>query len=247
MSWALIFTALFKAPWIIFCTAFMGALSLILAPFDKSGDEQCKLARIWAKLLLFGMRLRVTVEGSEKIDPASNYIFVSNHLSYTDTPVILGTIKTNFRFMAKSGLFKIPLMGHHLRTANHIPVSLENPREAVKSLTEASRIIREHHLSVLVFPEGGRTEGKLEPFKEGAAYVAIKSGLSIIPMALIGTREAMPMHGFTLRGGNVRIRIGDAISTAGLTTRDREALTARLRETVAELLGTTITTYTQPL
>lgn len=247
MSRDLLKTLLFKDPWIIFFTAFMGSLSLITAPFDKGGNRQCKLARIWARILLVGMGLKVRVEGAEKIDPAQNYIFVSNHLSYTDTPVILGNIPANFRFMAKSGLFKIPLMGHHLRTASHIPVSLENPRQAVRSLTEASRLIREHNLSVLVFPEGGRSEGKLEPFKEGAAYVAIKSGLSIIPMAVIGTREAMPMHGIAIRGGDVTIRIGDPIPTAGLTTRDREALTNRLRDAVSELLGTPLTAYTQPL
>ena len=247
MSLAFVKTLLFKAPWTVFFTALMGSLSLIVAPFDKGGNKQCEIARLWARLLLLGMGLKVKIEGKEKIDPAKNYVFVSNHLSFADTPVILGNIPANFRFMAKSGLFKIPLLGHHLRTASHIPVSLENPRQAVRSLTEASRLIREHHLSVLVFPEGGRTHGVLDPFKEGAAYVAIKSGLPIIPMALIGTREAMPMHRIAIRGGNVTIRIGDPISTAGLTTRDREALTARVREAVAGLLGTPATTYTLPL
>jgi 1-acyl-sn-glycerol-3-phosphate acyltransferase len=247
MSWPFLTTLFFKAPWTIFFTALMGSLSLLTAPFDKGGNRQCKIARLWAKLLLVGMGLKVKVEGEEKIDLSKSYIFVSNHLSYTDTPVILGNIPANFRFMAKSGLFKIPLLGHHLRTASHIPVSLDNPREAVRSLTEASRVIREHKLSVLIFPEGGRTEGELEPFKEGAAYVAIKSGLPIIPMAVIGTRRAMPMHGFTVRGGEVTIRIGDPISTDGLTTKDRDALTLRLRDAVAELLGTPATAYTQPL
>lgn len=247
MSWAFVKTLLFKAPWTIFFTALMGSLSLLTAHFDKGGNKQCKIARLWARLLLVGMGLKVKVEGGEKIDPSKNYIFVSNHLSYTDTPVILGNIPANFRFMAKSGLFKIPLLGHHLRTASHIPVSLDNPREAVRSLTEASRVIREHDLSVLIFPEGGRTEGALEPFKEGAAYVAIKSHLTIIPMAVIGTREAMPMHGFAIRSGNVILRIGDPISTDGLTTKDRDALTNRLHDAVAELLGTPVTAYTQPL
>lgn len=247
MSWPFVKTLLFKAPWTIFFTAVMGSLSLLTAPFDKGGNKQCRIARIWAKILLLGMGIKVNVEGNEKIDPAKNYIFVSNHLSYTDTPVILGNIAANFRFMAKSGLFKIPLLGHHLRTASHIPVSLENPREAVRSLTEASRVIREHNLSVLIFPEGGRTVGALEPFKEGAAYVAIKSRLTIIPMAVIGTHEAMPMHGFAIRGGSVTIRIGDPITTDGLTTKDRGTLTNQLHEAVAELLGTRATAYTQPL
>jgi len=247
MSLDFILTLLFKTPWVIGSTVLMGSLSLLLSPFDKSGDRQCKIARMWGRMLLFGMGIKVIVEGAEKIDLSKNYIFISNHLSYADTPVILGSIQTNFRFMAKSGLFKIPLMGTHLRTANHIPVSLDSPREAVKSLTEASRLIRELNLSVLIFPEGGRTMGQLDPFKDGAAYVAIKAGLTIVPMALIGTHEAMPMHGFTVHGRTVTLRIGDPITTEGLTIRDRDALTHRLRETVLELLGTPVTTYTQPL
>lgn len=247
MSLDFIITALFKAPAIILSTIIMGMLSLMMSPFDKSGDKQCKIARMWGKMLLFAMRLEVKVEGEENIDPAQNYIFVSNHLSYTDTPVILGNVKTNFRFMAKSGLFKIPLLGHHLRTANHIPVSLENPREAVKSLTDASRLIKQHRLSVLIFPEGGRSDGTLLPFREGAAYVAIKSGLPVVPMALIGTHQAMPMHRIAITGGNVTVRIGDPISTEGMTVKDRDKLTNTLRDAVAALLGTPVNTYTQPL
>ena len=234
---ALLRTLLFTDPMVVLLTSFMGALSLLTVPFDPTGSRQIRLARIWARVLVFVMRIKITVEGLEKIDTNRNYLFVCNHLSYTDTPVILSSIPVDFRFMAKKELFSIPLMGHHLKTAGHISVALDNPRQAVRSMTEAGRMIRERGISVLNFPEGGRTEGVLEPFKEGPAFIAIKAGVPIVPMALIGTRAIMPMHGFTIRGGKVRVVIGDPIPTAGLIVRDRERVTLELRARIAEQLG----------
>ena len=246
MSFALIRTLLFTDPLIVLATLVMGTGSLVLVPFDKRGELQHACARLWARMLLKIMGIRVTVEGLERIDQNRNYIFVCNHLSYTDVPCILGNMRGSFRFMAKKGLFMIPLMGYHLRTAGHISVSLYNPREAARSMTAAGRLIRDRGLSVLIFPEGGRTEGILEPFKEGAAYVAIKSGVPIVPMALIGTRNIMRMHGFTLRPGQVTLRIGDPIDVHGLTVKDRGQLTREIRSRVAGLLGFEVDEYTQP-
>jgi 1-acyl-sn-glycerol-3-phosphate acyltransferase len=243
---AFIRTLLITDPLIVLATFLMGSASLLMVPFDRHGDLQQACARIWAKMLLKIMGIRVTVEGLEKIDPRRNYIFICNHLSYTDTPVILGSIRSRFRFMAKKGLFSIPFMGYHLRTAGHIPVNLDNPRESVRSMSAAGRSIRERKTSVLVFPEGGRTEGILEQFKEGAAYLAIKAGVPIVPMALVGTRNIMRMHGFVIRPGRVTLRVGEPISIDGLTTKDRERLTAELRCKVADLLGIQVDPYTQP-
>ena len=97
--------------------------------------------------------------------------------------------------------------------------------------------IHERSVSLLIFPEGGRSEdGLLQPFKDGAAFVAIRAGVPIVPMALIGTREVLPMHGATFRSGPVTLRIGDPISTEGMTSHDRRALTERVREQIVEFL-----------
>ena len=222
---------------IILATAVMGTLNLMVAPFDKSGDRQFAMARRWSQILVRVMGMRVKITGLENLTPGQHYIFAGNHRSYSDTPALLSALPGNFRFMAKEGLFKIPLMGHHLRLAGHIPVSLVNPRAALKSMQRAAEMIGERAVSVLIFPEGGRTDGTLEPFKEGAAIIGIKSGVPIVPFGLVGTREVLPMHGVTIRGGDVWIHLGKPIPTEGLIFKKKTELTEQIRKDVAALLG----------
>jgi 1-acyl-sn-glycerol-3-phosphate acyltransferase len=107
----------------------------------------------------------------------------------------------------------------------------------VRTLAVAARVIRERGVSVLVFPEGGRSPGALEEFKEGAAYIAIKAGVPAVPVGILGTREILPMDSLLPLRGPVTLRVGEPIPTAGLAMRDRAALTRRLRERVLELTG----------
>ena len=237
MSFALLRTLLWTDPMIVLATAFMGFFNLFAAIGDKGGDRQFVMARVWSKLLIRIMGMRMEITGLENLTPGQHYIFAGNHRSYSDTPALLSTLPGNFRFMAKEGLFKIPLMGHHLQYAGHIPVSLVNPRAALKSLHRAAEMIQERAVSVLIFPEGGRTDGALEPFKEGAAIIGIKSGVPIVPFGLIGTRDVLPMHGIVIRGGVVKVHLGKPIPTEGLIFKKKTELTLQIRNEVAALLG----------
>jgi 1-acyl-sn-glycerol-3-phosphate acyltransferase len=230
-------TLLFTDPLIILSTIFFGSLSLVIALFERTGRKQLEVARVWARTLLFAAGVRLKSEGLEKIDPSGAYVFAANHLSYMDTPVILSTIPVQFRFLAKRGLFQIPFLGSHLITAGHIPVPREDPRAAVKSLQLAAETIRAKRVSLLVFPEGGRSaNGDLQSFKEGAAYIAIRAGVPVVPLAIEGTRKILAMHTATFHRGSVRLRIGDPIPTTGLTLKQREALTEKIREHIAAML-----------
>jgi 1-acyl-sn-glycerol-3-phosphate acyltransferase len=225
-------------PLFILSTFLCGCVSIPLALIDKTGDSSMRVGRIWARSLLWITGVRVTVEGLEKIDLNRNYLFCSNHLSYMDTPVVMSNIPAQFRFLAKKGLFQIPFLGTHLKQAGHIPVPLENPREAVKTMNTAASVIQTRGISMLIFPEGGRSDGVLQPFKEGGAFIAIKAGVPLLPIALIGTREVMAMgspvfHPFR----RVTLRIGDPIATDGLTLRDRAQLTEAVREQIAAMLA----------
>ncbi len=155
-----------------------------------------------------------------------------------DTPVILSTIPVQFRFLAKSGLFKIPFMGSHLKRAGHIPVPREDPRAAVKTMMLAATNIREMGISMLIFPEGGRTpDGELKPFKEGVAYIAIKAGVPILPVAITGTRAVVEVGSGIVKAGAVRIMVGEPIETAGLTLKDRERVTEQARQQIIAMLA----------
>jgi 1-acyl-sn-glycerol-3-phosphate acyltransferase len=224
-------------PLIIIATIVFGAISLIVSFFDPTRHKQNAIARAWARVLLVVGGVKVKVEGLEKIKEDGSYVFVSNHLSYMDTPVALANIPVQFRFLAKRGLFQIPFMGWHLARAGHIPVPRGDARAAVKTMTLAAQIVREQGISLLIFPEGGRSrKGEMRPFMEGAAYIAIRAGVPLVPVGLIGTREVLPYGSGIIRGGTVIMRIGDPMPTDHATVRDRLHLTEVLRHRIVELV-----------
>ena len=231
---ALLWSLVFVDPLVIISTVFFGSISLLASLFDKRGDFMIQTARVWARSLLLFAGVKVKVEGLDKLDPNTSYVFASNHLSYMDTPVVLSKIPWPFRFMAKNGLFKIPLLGTHLKQAGHSPVPRKDPRAAVKTMSQAAESIRTRRISILIFPEGGRSHsGVLQPFKDGAAYIAIKAGVPLVPLAIVGSREILAMHSGTFHRGNVVLRIGDPIFPAG---HDRKTLTEAARHQVSSLL-----------
>lgn len=224
-------------PAVILLTMCFGTVSLFASLFDKKGTTLDRLAHAWAKTLLRATGIRVRVEGLGGIDPHGSYVFVANHLSYMDTPVALASIPVQFRFLAKSGLFQIPLLGNHLKSAGHIPVPLGDPRAAVKTMQLAAEKLREKNTSLLIFPEGGRSpDGVLYPFKEGGAYIAIRAGVPIVPLVLVGTREVLPFGSAVVQSGWVTLRVLPPIDTAAMTLKDRGELTAHLHELIAREL-----------
>jgi 1-acyl-sn-glycerol-3-phosphate acyltransferase len=234
---SLVRSLFFSTPLIVLCTMVMGTLSLIDSFFDHTGKSQHWLARAWARMLLAVCFIRVRVEGLEKLDPRGAYVFVANHGSFMDIPALLASLPQQFRFFAKTGLFRIPFLGTHLRRAGHLPVDRSSPRASLKSMQEAARIINGRGISVLNFPEGGRSAAGLRDFKEGPAYIAIKAGVPVVPVAIVGMRDLLPMGSFHLRSGGVVLRVGDPIDTKGLGTSDRMELTGRLYREVSQLLA----------
>jgi 1-acyl-sn-glycerol-3-phosphate acyltransferase len=235
--WFSYLIALFiRDPLIILATAVMGSVNLLAALWDTEGALQLRIARRWARMLLWIAGAKVKVVGRENVDPARSYVVSPNHVSYMDTPALLAHLPVNFRFMAKKGLFEIPFIGGHLKKAGHIAVPLDDPRAALRVLSAAGKAMKERGLSVLVFPEGGRSEtGELQPFKDGAAYLAIKGGVPILPVALIGIRDVLPMHSHHMRPGKVTMRIGKPLETEGLASAARVELTERLAAEIRAL------------
>lgn len=237
---------LFTDPLIILVTIGFGTVSFIVSFFDSTGRLPNRLARPWGRWLLRVARVRLTIEGLEKIDAKQSYVFVANHRSYMDIPAILASIPVEFRFYAKKGLFLVPFLGTHLKRAGHLPVVRGDARASVKSMTLGAHLIQERQISMLLFPEGGRSRAGMREFKEGAAYIAIKAGVPIVPLGLTGTRYVLPMGSNYVRGGPVTLRIGDPIPTADLKLKDRAQLTELLSRQVAELAGEVIDPVESP-
>jgi 1-acyl-sn-glycerol-3-phosphate acyltransferase len=224
-------------PLLIGTTLVMGFASMLASAFDKRGRTQHAIARRWARILLAISGTHVRMEGLEKLAGDTAYVLAANHTSYMDTPVVL-LIPLQIRFFAKQGLFRIPLLGGHLRRAGHLPVVRDNPRASLKSLTEGARMIRERGVSVVLFPEGGRSADGLRDFKEGAAYLAIKAGVPAVPIGITGTQQVLPMGSVHVRPYAVTVRIGDPIPTSGMRLDARGELNQTLRDKVAELIET---------
>ena len=159
---------LWMIPLVALATTFMGTLSLTSSLFDKTGRLQHKIAVTWARMLLKITMVKVEVIGAHRLDPKQPYVFCSNHFSLFDTPLMFSSMPRPFRILAHHKLFNIPFIGWHLHRAGHMLVNRENPREAVKNIAAAAERIR-RGVSVVIFPEGGRTrEQNMQPFKPGA-------------------------------------------------------------------------------
>ncbi|HUX10444.1 MAG TPA: lysophospholipid acyltransferase family protein [Terriglobia bacterium] len=217
---------------IYFYTAVCGTFSVCGSFFDAHGRWQHGCARVWSRLILATSRIRLSVEGLENVDPGRTVIFCSNHPSAMDIPILFVSLPVQFRFLAKRGLFHVPFLGWHLRRSGHIPVDRGRPREALKGFDQAAKRIKEGR-PVVVFPEGSRSRtNEMLPFKSGTFYLAILSGVPVIPMTLVGSREVLEPDSLHIHAGRVRVIIHKAISTAGLNIHDVSDLSRRVREQI---------------
>ena len=228
---------LFSTPLIALSTIVMGMVSFLASLVDRSGNSAHRVAKLWGKMLLAVSFIRITVRGLEKLDPAGSYVFVANHSSYMDIPAILSRFPQQFRFFAKKGLYRIPFLGWHLKWAGHLPVDRSNARNRLRSMNDGARAIARGRISMLLFPEGGRSAEGLREFKEGAAYIAIKAGVPLVPVAIRGMRELLPMGSVHIRSGSVAVAVGCPIPTKGLSLADRIAVTEKLYREIRGMLG----------
>jgi 1-acyl-sn-glycerol-3-phosphate acyltransferase len=218
----------------------LGSLgALVLGAADRSGDGVLWLARLWSRVILGvpGVKIDVTIRA--QLDPDRPYIFMPNHGSMIDIWAVFVAIPSSFRFIAKKQLSRIPLFGWAMSAGRFIFIDRQNPLAARRTMDEAARRIKAGQ-SVVIFPEGTRTrDGRLCPFKKGGFHLAVDSGVSIVPVAIRGSRALMPRGAAIIRAGTVSVEVGEPIPTAGLTTADRDALIARVRGEIATMLGET--------
>jgi 1-acyl-sn-glycerol-3-phosphate acyltransferase len=226
---------LFFNPLIYFYTFICGTLSLLSSFFDSKGRIQHWFACLWSRMILATSGCKLQVEGLDRIDLSRPYIYASNHLSAFDIPTLYVGLPVQFRIMAKKELFVYPFMGWHMRRSGQIPIERENARSSLRSLARASETVRTG-TPLFVFPEGGRSpDGTIKPFMSGAFYVAIKAAVPVVPMAIIGTYEIIPMNSYVIRPHSIRLVVGKPISTEGLNPREMGTLAAKVQREIEEL------------
>lgn len=193
-----------------------------------------RIMRNWSRLILWAHRVRVVVDGADRVDPARSYVLVANHTSMVDIWVLQVAIPLSFRYVAKQELSRVPVLGRGMEGAGNIFLDRSNRSSAFAAYEEAARRIR-GGLSAMVFAEGTRSrDGRLLPFKKGPFILAISAGVPVVPVVVEGAFERTPKGARYVRPGTVSVRIGEPISTAGMTPGDRGALADRVR---AAMLG----------
>ncbi|MDX2181622.1 MAG: lysophospholipid acyltransferase family protein [Bryobacteraceae bacterium] len=226
-------SVLFTIPLAFATTAILIWTSYLLALFDRRTVDP--MFRFWARAVMRVCGARHRARGVETIDTSRSYIVVSNHLSLIDSPLLVNYLPLSIRFLAKKELLKIPVMGGYMTRTGHIPIDRSNPRAALQSMNEAARKLQTSGHSVLIYPEGTRSiNGELQEFKDGAAMLALKSGLPLLPVAVVGTNRVLPAKGVVIRSADIELRVGEAVMPEGHT---RASLTAELRTRVARLLA----------
>jgi 1-acyl-sn-glycerol-3-phosphate acyltransferase len=228
-------TNIFQAPLFFLYTAVCGSVSLFVSLFEKSGRIQHRIAQVWARgcIKISGSRLRVHDPENLRKHPVA--VYAANHTSYMDTPVIFSTLPFQFRILAKKELWTMPFIGWHLNRSGQIPVDTVSANSTVSSLGAAVRALRAG-MPLFVFPEGARTpDGTTQPFLAGAAFLAIRAQVPLVPIALVGVYDLLPIHTRHFYPGEITLRVGEPIETTGMNLRQVEALNNRLRETIEQM------------
>ncbi len=228
-------TYLLLMPLIAAATVMFGAVSLMCGLWDRSGYQQHAIARLWAETLLLLSLSPVQVIGRERLNTMKPAVYASNHLSYYDTPLLFAKLPFQFRIFAKQSLFRAPFIGWYLARSGQVPIDANSGRSAVAGLLRGVKTL-ESGLSLFLFPEGGRAaDGVMTPFQSGAAFMAIKAQVPLVPLAIVGTYELLPIHVYHITPRPMKLVIGEPIPTDGLTGRDAERLTEALLGSITAL------------
>ena len=228
-------TVFFLIPAITVYTIVLGAASIVSSLLDRRGYTAHRCARAWSWLILKTTGVRVTVQGLDRITPGTTYIFVSNHQSIYDTPVVFSSLPYQLRIIAKESLAKFPVLGWHLKRGKHLFVDRQNPDRA-GIFNRWRALVSE--ASLIVYAEGTRSrDGHVAKFKAGSFLLAIEAQLPIVPVALIGTRRVMPKGRLRTEPADVVLIIHDPIQPPALdapTIHDARRLAERVHEIVAK-------------
>ena len=225
-------TVFWLIPTIAVYTIGLGVVSLLSMLFDRPGNFAHKCARAWSWLILATTRVSVRVDGLDQLDPKQSYVFVSNHQSIYDFPVLITSIPFQLRILAKASLRAFPVLGWHLQYTGHLLI--DRARVGRSTLASVASLMRRGH-SLILFPEGTRSiDGEVLRFKPGIFSLAIEANLPIVPVAVIGSRHVMQKGRLMTCPGNVDLVVHQPLPTVGLSRRDARRVSLRVHETIRD-------------
>jgi len=222
-------------PLIWLYTLVTGLGSLAVGIWDRDGRRLHWFAHIWSWLIMKTIFSPVSVTGLDKIDTSKPHIYAVNHASALDIPVLYVYLPFPFRIAFKKELLSYPVVGSHLKRSGQICIDQQNPSHSISSIRAALKGLQKGS-PLVIFPEGGRTpDGEIKPFLPGAFFLAIKAQVDIVPIALVGTFELLPMNTYHIKCRPLEMRVGEPIATAGLTMKDLPVLSDKVQKAVESL------------
>ena len=199
--------------------------------FETRGYWAHWCARTWSRLILGTTGVRAEVDGLQRLVPGRTYLFVANHQSIYDIPILFWSLPYQLRIIAKESLGHFPFLGWHLRRTGHMLVDRRRPdRGAIFSWASG---LTSKGLSLIVFPEGTRSrDGRVGRFKGGSFYMALEAGMPVVPLSIVGSRHVMLKGRLATYPGRVRLILHDPIDTSGLSGTDPKAFAERVRQVI---------------
>jgi 1-acyl-sn-glycerol-3-phosphate acyltransferase len=226
---------LFFDPLIWLITVLLGIASIPFGFFDDDGRTLHGFATLWAKLTMKSILSPLRVVGLDQVDTSKPHVYAVNHGSALDIPALYAYLPFQFRILHKKELLAYPIVGWHLKRSKQVCVDQQNPSRSIGQIKSALRTLRAG-MPLVIFPEGGRTpDGRIQPFLPGAFFLAIKAEIDIVPIALRGMYELLPMNTYHIKPRPLEMRVGKPISTAGLEMKDMEQLSAEVQRAVEEM------------
>lgn len=233
-SFHLLRTVFWLIPAIAVYTIVLGAMSISSTLLGGHGHFAHRCAQWWSWLILVTTGVRVSVEGLDQLTPGATYVFVANHQSIYDIPVLFAAVPFQLRIIAKESLGRFPILGWHLRRSGHMLVDRRRPdRQGIFTWATS---LPSRGLSLIVFPEGTRSrDGHVAPFKAGSFFPAVQTGIPIVPLTVVGSRHVMTKGELTTRPGDVRLIVHAPIAMTANTEPTPDVmreLATRVREIV---------------
>ena len=212
----------------------LAIVTILCAPFDPHGKRVYRINQLWTWLILRVGGISIKVSGLENVEPGQPYIFIVNHQSNIDIPVLIqGLVRFQLRWIAKRELLWVPFFGWAMWATKHITVDRADPRAAAKSLQRAKQRLAAG-ISIVVFPEGTRSrDGRLLRFKKGGFLLAVQTGSKIVPVAINGSARLLPPGGWRVRPGTVEVFVDKPIAVDNVRPGRLRALAEQARAIIA--------------
>jgi 1-acyl-sn-glycerol-3-phosphate acyltransferase len=221
-------------------TAVLSLIVVLAALVKHRGGLYDWAAHSWARWMIWASGSRIKIEGMEHLRLDRPQIIASNHQSWFDVWALAAIIPKRYRFIAKEELRRIPLFGLAWASAGHISINRQDRAKAIRALDEAAELMRSDNSTVVIFPEGTRSpSGELLPFKKGAFMMALRTGIEIVPAAVLGSRAVQKKGDWRVRPGTIIVRFGPPIDSSQYDEAHREELMIVVRERIEHMLQQT--------